>query len=184
MKVGILVYDGCVQFEVILAAFFIQQKGQIVTFGLEERNFRSAEGFHLRPERHISTMDTDDVDAFIIPGGVPDPLLGDPVLRDVLVSLNGKGKLLAAICAAPLHLSLAGVLEGKRFTSSLYHERKELFTSGSFEDKDVVVDSNVITAWPNAYVDFAMAIGDRLDLFEDDNDRAETIRVFREFRRC
>jgi putative intracellular protease/amidase len=183
MKVGILVYDGCVQFEVVLAAYFVQHKGEVVTYGLESRDHRSAEGFLLRPQHLLSELEPDTIDAFIIPGGEPGPIIESEVLAEALRSLNDRGKLLAAICGGPLHLSRAGVLEGKRFTSSVYADRPDWFVSGIYSDEDIVQDGNVITAWPNAYVDFALALGDRLSIFTDEVDREETVRVFREFRR-
>jgi putative intracellular protease/amidase len=183
MKVGILVYDGCVQFEIVLAAYFSQTKYEIVTFALEMRDHRSAEGFLLRPHRLLPELEPDAFDAFIIPGGDPQPILGNRVLAEKLVALNERGRLIAAVCAAPVHLSHSGVLEDRRFTSSLYAERKELFLSGTYSDEDVVVDGNIITGWPNAYVDFALAVGDHLGIFTSQADREETVRVFREFRR-
>lgn len=183
MRVGILVYDGCVQFEVVLAAFFVQQRGEIVTYGLEIRDHRSAEGFRLRPDHLLSDLEPESIDALIIPGGEPSAIMDNPVLMEKLRALNAEGRLLAAICAAPVHLSRAGVLEGRRFTSSIYNERPGDFTSGAYLDEDVVQDGNIVTAWPNAYVDFAIALTDRLHIFTDKADRDETIRVFREFKR-
>ncbi|MBI0584755.1 MAG: DJ-1/PfpI family protein [Methanomassiliicoccus sp.] len=183
MRVGMLVYDGCVQFEVVLAAYFVQQRGEIMTYGLEMRDVRSAEGFQLRPDHLLSELDPEAIDAFIIPGGQPAGILDDPILAEKLRAMNAVGKLLAAICAAPIHLSRAGVLEGRKFTSSVYLEREGDFTTGTYTDEDLVQDGNTVTAWPNAYVDFAMALADRLHLFVDENDRDETVRVFREFKR-
>ena len=183
MKVGILVYDGCVQFEVDLAAFLIRQKHEMITFGLEVRDHESAEGFLLRPHRLLADLDPDVIDAFIIPGGEPEPILGNVTLNRTLRNLNGRGKLLAAICGGPIHLSQAGVLQGRRFTSTLYATRASDFLSGTYIDEDVVVDDNIITAWPNAFVDFALILGDRLQIFKDQADREETVRIFREFKR-
>ena len=44
-------------------------------------------------------------------------------------------------------------------------------------------DGNIVTAWPNAYVDLALVLANRLDLFTSEEDRDETIRVFREFKK-
>jgi putative intracellular protease/amidase len=183
MRVGVLVYEGCVQFEVMLAAFFVQQRGEVYTYGLEMRDFRSAEGFRLRPDHLLDELNPDAVDAFIIPGGDPNGIMDRDVLTAKLQALNADGKLVAAICAAPIHLSRAGILEGRRFTSSVYGERQGDFSTGTYVDEDLVEDGNIITAWPNAYVDFAIAVADRLNIFTDEADRVETVRVFREFRR-
>jgi 4-methyl-5(b-hydroxyethyl)-thiazole monophosphate biosynthesis len=142
-----------------------------VTNGLEMREHRSTEGFLLHPQHHLSDLETDGTGAFIIPGGDPEPILGNEVLTGKLMALNERGKLLAAICGGPLHLSRSGVLEGKHFTSSMYAERRDDFTGGSYCDQDVIEDGNIITAWPNAFVDFALALGDRLRIWVDEADR-------------
>ena len=42
-------------------------------------------------------------------------------------------------------------------------------------DLDIVSDKNVITARANAYVDFAVEVAKKLDLFADEADLQETI---------
>jgi 4-methyl-5(b-hydroxyethyl)-thiazole monophosphate biosynthesis len=183
MQVAILVYDTCVQFEVVLAALFLKQKAEIVTYGLEMREHESEEGFLVRPHRLLEDMEPDKVDLFIIPGGDPESILGNMVLGKKLRGLNARGKVLAAICGGPVHLGKAGVLQGRCFTSSVYNSRPGDFEGGTFVDEDVVEDGNVITALPNAYVDFALTLARRMKVFIDEEDEAETIRVFREFQR-
>lgn len=183
MHVAILIYDTCVQFEVVLAALFLKQKAEIVTYGLEMRDHITYEGFLVRPHRLLEDMDPDKVDLFIIPGGDPDEMLGDLILGKKLRGLNERGKVLAAICGGPVHLGTAGVLQGKRFTSPEYMSRPGDFEGGIFVDDDVVEDGNIITARPNAYVDFALTLARRMNTFVDAEDDAETVRVFREFQR-
>jgi hypothetical protein len=50
-------------------------------------------------------------------------------------------------------------------------------------DEDLVQDGNIVIAWPNAYVDLALVLGDRLHLFKDEDCRSETVRALREFKR-
>jgi putative intracellular protease/amidase len=183
MQVAILVYDTCAQFEVVLAALFLKQKAEIVTYGLEMRDFTTYEGFLVRPHRLLEDMDPDKVDLFIVPGGIPEKILEDLILGKKLRGLNERGKVLAAICGGPVHLGKAGVLQGKRFTTSVYELRPGDFEGGIFVDEDVVEDGNIITARPNAYVDFALILARRMRTFEDAEDDAETVRVFREFQR-
>ena len=60
-----------------------------------------------------------DYDAIVIPGGMP----GSTLLRDnekiikFYQEMYNDGKLVAAICAAPIVLSKAGILEDKEVTS-------------------------------------------------------------------
>ena len=69
------------------------------------------------------------------------------------------GKTVAAICAAPLVLMDAGLLEGRRFTA-YQSVRTEL---GGGLDERVVVDGNLITSrGAGTALDFALALVARL----------------------
>jgi 4-methyl-5(b-hydroxyethyl)-thiazole monophosphate biosynthesis len=116
MKVGILVCDGCAQFEVVLAAFFVQQRGEVVTYGLE---MRGSVRRRVSVEAGLPALRSRSWrrHAFIVPGDQPDHISDDAVLTEKLQPMNARGKLMAAICAAPIHFSRAGLLEGRSFTS-------------------------------------------------------------------
>ena len=54
-----------------------------------------------------------------MPGGMPGAqhLKDDPRIAAILKRLHGRGRPVAAICAAPMVLASAGLLEGRRATS-------------------------------------------------------------------
>ena len=66
-------------------------------------------------------------------------------------------------------LDQAGVLRGVQSTHSI--------------DADWVKDKNVITARANAYVDFAIAVAKKLNLFAGEDDLQETIRFWKYYNR-
>jgi 4-methyl-5(b-hydroxyethyl)-thiazole monophosphate biosynthesis len=123
------------------------------------------------------------VDLFIIPGGAAITIAGNELLNRKLQELNSHGKLLAAICGGPVHLGNAGVLNGRRFTTSVFERYRESFVGGTYVDEDLVEDGNIITAWPNAYADFALTLARRMGAFKDAEEEAATVRFVREFRR-
>jgi 4-methyl-5(b-hydroxyethyl)-thiazole monophosphate biosynthesis len=183
MNTGILVYDTCAQFEIVFAALLLKDKGNVTTYGLEMRDFETMEGFRVRPHLLLDDLQPEDVDLFIVPGGRPEVIAGNALLGEKLRELNSHGKQLAAICGGPVHLGKAGVLHGKRFTTSVYEEWREDFEGGTYVDEDLVEDGNIITAWPNAYADFALALGRRMGAFKDLEEEASTVRMIREFQR-
>ena len=94
-------------------------------------------------EDHI----TSSHDVKIIPGGMP----GSTLLRDndkiitFYQDMYNAGKLVAAICAAPIVLNRAGILEDKEVTSYPGFD-KEINCKTYNNEKAVIVDKNVITA--------------------------------------
>lgn len=88
-----------------------------------------------------------DYDAIVIPGGMP----GSTLLRDnkkiieFYQTMYNSGKLVAAICAAPIVLSVAGITDDKEVTSYPGFD-KEINYKNYNSDKAVVIDKNVITA--------------------------------------
>ena len=88
-----------------------------------------------------------DYDAIVIPGGMP----GSTLLRDnkkiieFYQTMYNSGKLVAAICAAPIVLSAAGITDDKEITSYPGFD-KEINYKNYNSEKAVVIDKNVITA--------------------------------------
>lgn len=88
-----------------------------------------------------------DYDAIVIPGGMP----GSTLLREnkkiieFYQTMYNSGKLVAAICAAPIVLSAAGITDDKEVTSYPGFD-KEINYKNYNSEKAVVIDKNVITA--------------------------------------
>ena len=50
-------------------------------------------------------------------------------------------------------------------------------------DEDFVVEKNIITARANAYVDFAIEVAKKLNLFESEENLQEAIGFWKEYKR-
>lgn len=178
MNTYIFIYEGFVGFETIFTGMLMKSKGDIITVSNDYSTICSYEGFKYIPDKLLGNINIDDVDLFIIPGGNPEELMDNVELHRVLKNLNNRGKVIGAICAAPVHLAKAGILNNRNYTSSI-QEDNELFSSSNFIDKDVVVDKNIITAKGNAYLDFAFEIGKIFDVFESEEELQETMNFYR-----
>jgi protease I len=101
-----------------------------------------------------------DYDAVIFVGGVgAEEYWDDATAHAIATATVNTGKLLCAICIAPVTLAKAGVLKGKRVTV-FSSERDKLEAEGAiYTGKNVEVDGKIITAnGPNAATEFAEAI--------------------------
>lgn len=120
---------------------------------------------------HAITVEMDQVwplslapyDMVVLPGGMP----GAATLRDqedlvrALKNHHQAGKLVAAICAAPIALAQAGLLADKTYTC--YDGFEQQITDGHYVKELVVVDDRVITSrGPASALAFAYELVDQL----------------------
>ena len=87
-----------------------------------------------------------EYDMIVLPGGMPGSahLRGNEQLITELQKFEKIGKKVAAICAAPIALKQAGLLEGRNFTC--YDGVQEQIADGHYHKETVVVDGNIITS--------------------------------------
>ena len=122
---------------------------------------------HNRAEVRIDLPTTklkvDQFDAIVIVGGMGTItyLLKDEALRNILVSSIHKGKVVAAICLAPVVLAQSGILRNQRATC--YPDKSIITTlkinGADYSDSSVVVSGNIVTAnGPQSAREFVLQI--------------------------
>lgn len=94
----------------------------------------------------VLSMDICDYDMIVLPGGIPGAtnLRDSDLLMDVIRKMDADGKYVCAMCAAPIALERAGVLEGKTYTAYVGYDKK--IKAGTFSEDQVAVDGNVVTS--------------------------------------
>jgi protease I len=99
-------------------------------------------------DRKVEDVGVDDYDALVIPGGVgnPDTMRNDENAVRFVREFCEAGKPLAAICHAPWMLVEADVARGRRLTSFWSIKTDVENAGGEWEDKEVVVDGNLVTS--------------------------------------
>lgn len=106
----------------------------------------------LTPDITIDKVNPDDYDLLVIPGGSPD---GAPSVvrkiekaREITKSFFEKNKPVASICHGPWTLADSGVLNGRHLTTYWHDGVPESVkeAGGIWEDKEVVVDGNLVTS--------------------------------------
>jgi putative intracellular protease/amidase len=184
-KVLCFVSEEMADFEITLAFHFLKAKGnrEIVPVGYNLTPVVSQAGFSYLPKQTlVQAMDLAGVEALIIPGGPIRPQRDE--LTELIQKLDQEKKLLAAICFGPQYLGRAGILDHHRFTTSCSVETiqslqvRDPYPRYNYIEERVVRDENVITAKGSAFVDFAFAISDYLDIFSGKNDEKD--RLYRE----
>jgi protease I len=102
-----------------------------------------------------------DYDAVFIPGGAwnPDNLRYDKDVIKLIQDFNKSGKLIAAICHAPVVLASADILKGKKLTGYWNIQVDLKNAGGTVVEAPVVTDGNLITSrHPIDVADFSRAV--------------------------
>ena len=173
-KVVVLLADGFEEVEA-MAIVDVLRRAQIegTIAGLHAGPLVSARKVQVLPDTIIDTIKADDFDMIVLPGGQPgsDNLNADQRVNTLVRSFSDKGKLTGAICAAPIVLASAGVLEGKRATS--YPSYRDRMGAAVYEEKNVVEDGNILTSrGPGTALCFGLALVRKLA----GKERAEKVR--------
>jgi len=112
-------------------------------------------------DRTADQIKVNDYDAAFIPGGAwnPDNLRYDKDVIKFIQDFNKSGKLIAAICHAPVVLASADILKGKKLTGYWNIQVDLKNAGGTVVEAPVVIDGNLITSrHPIDVADFSRAV--------------------------
>ena len=109
----------------------------------------------------INEINVDDYNALILIGGGGASLyFHDELVHQKVNDFNDAGKLIAAICLAPVILANAGIMKGRRMTGWTPDSKVAAKKTGAvFTEESISLDGNVITAiGPSAAKEFGEMI--------------------------
>jgi len=139
--------------EVFFPIFRLLEEGWQVDIAAPNMKEISGEnGYVLKPDKTIAEVNPDEYDLLIIPGGAPN---GAPSTvrkikkaQEIAKTFFAKNKPVASICHGPYTLVSADLVKGRHLTS-FWHDGvpEEIREAGGiWEDKEVVVDGNLVTS--------------------------------------
>ena len=168
-KIAVLLYpDFSLQEITCLTSVLTVWFGESIDFiASENKELKCEEGLRVLPTKTTSEAKASDYDCVILPGTVnPLPALFDERIINFLREGRESDALFAAISSAPILLSKAGILKGKKFTAGYFMQLAETFDfveKENFIHKGVVEDGNVITGIGMFFREFAEAVLRKLD---------------------
>jgi len=161
----VILAEGFEEVEAIAPVDVLRRAGVRVTIaGATDLKVRGSRKIVI--EADILLKDLAEIpDVVILPGGLPGAtnLAKSGEVVALVKKMNVKGKLIAAICAAPAAvLAPLGILDGKKATC--YPGCETDFSRGTVHSKEsVVVDGNIITSQgPGTALEFALTIAAQL----------------------
>lgn len=134
---------------------------EVITAGLHPGLVQGARGMRVQPDAHLDEVLARDFDMIALPGGMPgaENLKNDARIQALLKRLAAAGKYTTAICAAPIALAQAGLLDGRRITSYPGFIDKAPPPGATYLADAVVVDGRVVTSrGPGTAMDFALTL--------------------------
>ncbi|KXB08109.1 hypothetical protein AKJ56_01830 [candidate division MSBL1 archaeon SCGC-AAA382N08] len=125
---------------------------EVVTVSTSQGTARGADGGEVEVDLTLSELKVKDYEVVAFVGG-PGTLdyLDNERSYEIVREVLSEGKLLGAICIAPVILAKAGVLKGKEVTvwsSSMNKDPIETVEQqgANYHDRSVVIDGNLVTA--------------------------------------
>ena len=147
-KVLVFMADGTEEIEALTVVDLLRRAGiSVETVSISDEPYiTGSHNIKVGVDTGISSVSIDDACMIVLPGGMPGTLnLGaDTTVTKTIREFAAKGKLVAAICAAPSVLGENHILEGKKATCHPGFEEKLL--GAEWSKQPVVVDGNVITS--------------------------------------
>jgi protein deglycase len=138
---------------------------EVVTAGLEPGLVQGSRGMRVQPDASLGEVMDRDFDMIALPGGLPgaEHLRNDERIQVLLRRLSASGRFTAAICAAPMALGRAGLLDGRRITGFPGIVDRLDPPGASYLTEPVVVDGKVVTSrGPGTAMDFALTLAELL----------------------
>lgn len=159
MRVIVLFKEGYEEVEALGTVDILRRaKIQCDMVGMDDIEVKSSHDITIKMDKIFDESDN-QADVVVLPGGIPGAasLRDDQRVVDLVSDFYHSHKVVAAICAAPIVLQRAGILEGKNFTCYPGFEKEAI--SGNYQDVLVCVDGNIVTGrGPAASLAFGYAV--------------------------
>lgn len=115
--------------------------------GLGEPEYRGKHGYPCRTDGQVADFPASRLAGILAPGGwAPDRIRRDPEALRRVREVHEAGKMVATICHGPWVLISAGIVRGRRLTSTV-GIRDDLVNAGAeWVDAPAVIDGNIVSA--------------------------------------
>ena len=144
-KVCVLLAEGFEEVEALTVSDIMRRaKVTCDLVSIKDKKVTSSHNVTIEADKIID--ENMDYDLVVLPGGMPGAsnLRDDDKVINLIKKQNKEGKLIGAICAAPIVLGRAGLTEGRKITS--YPEYEDELPNCDYLEEAVVVDGNIITS--------------------------------------
>jgi protease I len=148
MKALIISADNFEDTELLVPYYRLKEEGiEVDVASIKKGTIKGKHGYEVQADKALKEVNPDDYGILILPGGkAPETVRKDKNAVEIAKHFFQKNKPVSAICHGPQTLITAGLMKGRHATSykSVAQEMKD--SGALYEDKEVVVDGNLITS--------------------------------------
>jgi protease I len=106
-----------------------------------------SKGMKVKSDTNFYNVNVNNFSAFILIGGTGSKAYWkNEALHKIIKKFFDSKKVVAAICSSPIILAKAGILQNKNATCYSEYKMELINAEIDYQDKNVVVDGNVVTA--------------------------------------
>jgi len=118
-----------------------------VLVGMGEASYKGKHGYPCPVDGHVQDYAAADFAGILAPGGwAPDKIRRDPDALRLVREIDAAGKMVATICHGPWILISAGILRGRRLTSTVGIRDDVVNAGAEWVDEEVVIDGNLVSS--------------------------------------
>ena len=158
-RIAVIFADGFEDIEAIATVDVLRRaQCDVVMVGLDAEQVSSSHGVTIIMDTTLAELDG-ELDAVVLPGGLPgaENLKNSSAVLSLLKETYNKGKIVAAICAAPMALEAAGLMSG--VTATCYPGFESSVGSANMTGNRIEQDGRIITGnGPGSAIEFALQI--------------------------
>ena len=115
--------------------------------GLGDKSYRGKYGYPATMDGHVRDFLPESLAGVVAPGGwAPDKLRRDKDVLTLVRAVHEAGGMVATICHGPWILISAGIVRGRRLTSTVGIKDDVTNAGATWVDESVVVDGNIISS--------------------------------------
>lgn len=148
MRALIISADNFEDTELLVPLYRLQEEGvQVDIASFKRGSIKGKHGYVVDANKTLKEIKPDEYEILILPGGkAPETIRKEKDAIEIAKYFFQKKKPVSAICHGPQILITAGLMKGRRATcyKSVAQEMKE--SGALYEDKEVVVDENLVTS--------------------------------------
>ncbi len=160
MKAIVPLAPGFEEIEAVTIIDVLRRAGiETVSASIGTDQVKGAHSIIIQADTTFDRINADEFSAIILPGGMPGSknLMNNTAVIEFIRTIYNNGGYACAVCAAPIVLAKAGIIEGKRATC--YPGYESYLKGAILLDEPVVIDGKVITGkGPGCAIPFALTI--------------------------